>query len=80
MDRIVVLGSGTMAVGIAAGFIEAGVPVVVLGRSLEKARTALAASVETARGLAGAALAPAAHVAGEMLALADVPIAGVVAH
>ena len=41
-QTIVVLGTGTMAVGIAAGFIEAGMPLVVLGRSIEKAQTALA--------------------------------------
>lgn len=67
MDRIIVLGSGTMAVGIAAGFIEAGVPVVVLGRSLAKAQAALSASLETARQLSGVTSdASAGHDAGEV--------------
>jgi 3-hydroxybutyryl-CoA dehydrogenase len=46
--KVVVLGTGTMAAGIAAGFIDAGVPVIVLGRSLDKAQ----ASIESARKLA----------------------------
>ena len=41
-QTIVVLGTGTMAVGIAAGFIEAGMPLVILGRTIEKAEVALA--------------------------------------
>ncbi len=41
-QTIVVLGTGTMAVGIAAGFIEAGMPLVVLGRSIDKAQATLA--------------------------------------
>ena len=53
MDSIVVLGSGTMAIGIAAGFIEAGVPVVLLGRSLARAQAALSASLATASRLSG---------------------------
>ena len=46
--KVVVLGTGTMAAGIAAGFIDAGVPVVVLGRDLSKAQ----ASIDSARQLA----------------------------
>ncbi len=39
--RVVVLGTGTMAAGIAAGFIDAGVPLVILGRSLDKAQACI---------------------------------------
>ncbi len=46
--RVVVLGTGTMAAGIAAGFMDAGVGVVMLGRSVEKAQ----ASIDAARKLA----------------------------
>ncbi|WP_206668708.1 3-hydroxyacyl-CoA dehydrogenase NAD-binding domain-containing protein [Lacisediminimonas profundi] len=42
MEKIVVIGTGTMAVGIGAGFINAGMAVVFLGRSLDKAATVLA--------------------------------------
>ena len=42
------MGTGTMAAGIAAGFIDAGVPVVVLGRDTAKAQ----ACVDAARQLA----------------------------
>lgn len=48
---IVVLGTGTMAVGIAAGFIEAGMPLIVLGRSIEKAQNTLAQARELAQSL-----------------------------
>ena len=41
MDRIVVIGTGTMAAGIAAGFIAEGLPVTLLGRSSEKASACL---------------------------------------
>lgn len=41
-QTVVVLGTGTMAVGIAAGFIEAGISSIVLGRTIEKAEVALA--------------------------------------
>ncbi len=66
MDRIVVLGSGTMGVGIAAGFIEAGVPVVVLGRSRDKAQAALGAALATASQLSGAPPDARPHAAGEI--------------
>jgi 3-hydroxybutyryl-CoA dehydrogenase len=46
--KVVILGTGTMAAGIAAGFIDAGIPVVVLGRSLDKAQ----ASIDAGRQLA----------------------------
>ena len=41
MDRIVVIGTGTMAAGIAAGFIAEGLPITILGRSSEKASACL---------------------------------------
>ena len=47
-QTVVVLGTGTMAAGIAAGFLEVGMPLVVLGRSIEKAQ----ATLEQARKLA----------------------------
>ena len=46
---IVVLGTGTMAVGIASGFIEAGMPLVLLGRSIEKAQSTLSQAQELAK-------------------------------
>jgi 3-hydroxybutyryl-CoA dehydrogenase len=46
--QVVILGTGTMAAGIAAGFIDAGIPVVMLGRDSAKAQ----ACVEAARQLA----------------------------
>jgi 3-hydroxybutyryl-CoA dehydrogenase len=42
MRTIVVIGTGTMAAGIAAGFIAEQYSVVILGRSLEKANSCLA--------------------------------------
>jgi 3-hydroxybutyryl-CoA dehydrogenase len=59
MEKIVVIGTGTMAVGIGAGFIDAGMEVVCLGRTAEKAKAALNAAQKTAAVLAaGAARAP----------------------
>lgn len=46
--QVVILGTGIMAAGIAAGFIDAGIPVVMLGRDSAKAQ----ACVEAARQLA----------------------------
>jgi 3-hydroxybutyryl-CoA dehydrogenase len=66
MDKIVVLGSGTMAVGIAAGFMEAGVPVVILARSLAKAQSALTASLQTACELSTKEVLAPPHAAGEI--------------
>ena len=37
MKKVVVLGAGTMAVGIAAGFISSGYGVILLGRNVERA-------------------------------------------
>ena len=42
MRKVVVIGSGTMAAGIAAGFMDAHYSVVILGRSIEKASSCLA--------------------------------------
>jgi 3-hydroxybutyryl-CoA dehydrogenase len=46
VEKIVVIGTGTMAVGIGAGFIDAGFQVVFLGRSVDKA---LATAAEAKR-------------------------------
>lgn len=45
MRYVAVIGTGTMATGIAAGFIEEGVAVTILGRSLDKAKACLDAAV-----------------------------------
>lgn len=55
MEKIVVIGTGTMAVGIAAGFIDAGMEVVVLGRSSEKALASLTGAQKLADTLASGA-------------------------
>jgi 3-hydroxybutyryl-CoA dehydrogenase len=65
MDRIVVIGTGTMADGIGAGFIDAGASVVFLGRSVEKAGLALARAVQIAQGM-NAASSAARHEAGSI--------------
>lgn len=52
MEKIVVIGTGTMAVGIGAGFIDAGCEVIVLGRERAKAQKALAQAQQTAASLA----------------------------
>ena len=48
---VVVLGTGTMAAGIAAGFLEVGMPLIVLGRSIEKAQTTLEQACKLAQTL-----------------------------
>lgn len=58
MEKIVVMGTGTMAVGIGAGFIDAGLDVVFLGRSTDKAQRALDEARKLATGLAGGASRP----------------------
>jgi 3-hydroxybutyryl-CoA dehydrogenase len=63
-QTIVVLGTGTMAVGIAAGFIEAGMPLVVLGRSIEKAEATLADAHKLALSLGAQVPSDASHHAG----------------
>jgi 3-hydroxybutyryl-CoA dehydrogenase len=70
-QTVVVLGTGTMAVGIAAGFIEAGMPSVVLGRTLEKAEAALADAYKLAQTLGAQIQNPAAHQAGLIHAWSD---------
>ena len=55
MEKIVVIGTGTMAVGIGAGFIDAGMPVVFLGRDMGRAEATLAAAAKTAAALAAGA-------------------------
>ena len=52
MEKIVVIGTGTMAVGIGAGFIDAGFELIVLGRDRAKAQKALAQAQQTAASLA----------------------------
>ena len=54
-DKIVVIGTGTMAVGIGAGFIDAGFEVVFLGRTEDKAAQVLADSHALALKLSNAA-------------------------
>ncbi len=41
MSRVVVIGTGTMGVGISAGFLASGVDTIILGRTPEKARSCL---------------------------------------
>ncbi len=45
MAYVTVIGTGTMATGIAAGFLGADVPVVVLGRTKEKAQQCLEGAI-----------------------------------
>jgi 3-hydroxybutyryl-CoA dehydrogenase len=74
VEKIVVIGTGTMAVGIAAGFIDAGMDVVVLGRSEDKARATLVGAQKLAEGLAaGAARKPAAVFTGTIEGWNDWP-------
>jgi 3-hydroxybutyryl-CoA dehydrogenase len=41
MKKVVILGTGTMAIGIAAGFISSGHAVILLGRNTERAHAAV---------------------------------------
>ena len=41
MSKVVVIGTGTMGVGIAAGFLASGADTIILGRSTEKAASCL---------------------------------------
>lgn len=41
MKKVVILGTGTMAIGIAAGFISSGHAVILLGRNTERAHAAI---------------------------------------
>lgn len=56
LEKIVVIGTGTMAVGIGAGFIDAGMEVVFLGRDIEKAEKALVDARKIAIGLTSGAV------------------------
>jgi 3-hydroxybutyryl-CoA dehydrogenase len=51
MKKVVVLGTGTMAVGIAAGFISSGCGVILLGRNIERTKAAVSEVVDLAEGL-----------------------------
>ena len=53
MKKIVVIGTGTMAVGIGAGFIDAGMDVVFLGRTEGKCQAVSSAARKAAALLAG---------------------------
>jgi 3-hydroxybutyryl-CoA dehydrogenase len=56
MAKIVVIGTGTMAAGIGAGFIDSGLEVVFLGRSIDKASKSLTDAHVLAMGLAAGAV------------------------
>ena len=62
--RVVVLGTGIMAGGIAAGFVAAGRPVTVLGRDLSRAQATLDSALALAGPAAPASPAAAAHRTG----------------
>jgi 3-hydroxybutyryl-CoA dehydrogenase len=51
MPKIVVIGTGTMAAGIAAGFIAEQYSVIILGRSIEKADSCLTKAVALTQGI-----------------------------
>lgn len=48
-SKVVVVGTGIMGAGIAAGFIAQSIPVVILGRSLDKADACLEKSIALAK-------------------------------
>ena len=64
MNTVVVIGTGTMAAGIAAAFIATGTSVVVLGRSAEKAQASLTSAIAIARTMPGGSGAAGSHAAG----------------
>ena len=67
MDKVVIVGTGTMAVGIGAGFIDAGLNVVFLGRNADHADRARASACKVAAELvAGAARDPVSASAGSL--------------
>ena len=51
MKKVVVLGTGTMALGIAAGFISRGYGVILLGRNVERAKSTIPEIIALAKGL-----------------------------
>lgn len=66
MERVVVIGSGTMAAGIVAGFVASGFSVVVLARDAVRARLALDAGQDIARRLGGDPGEASRHAAGTL--------------
>jgi len=48
-SRVIVIGTGIMGAGIAAGFIAQSIPVVILGRSMEKADACLDKAIALAK-------------------------------
>jgi 3-hydroxybutyryl-CoA dehydrogenase len=54
MKKVAVLGTGTMAIGIAAGFISSGYGVILLGRNNERAQSAVPEIMDLAKGLGSA--------------------------
>jgi 3-hydroxybutyryl-CoA dehydrogenase len=56
MRKIIVIGTGTMAAGIAAGFIAEQYSVVILGRSVEKANSCLAKGLTLSQGTGSTAM------------------------
>ena len=55
VEKVIVIGTGTMAAGIGAGFINAGFECVFLGRQMGKARQSLVDAHALAQGLAAGA-------------------------
>ena len=51
MKKVAVLGTGTMAIGIAAGFISSGYGVILLGRNIQRAQSAIPEIMNLAKGL-----------------------------
>ncbi len=51
MKKVVVLGTGTMALGIAAGFISSGCGLILLGRNIERAEALISEIMDLAKGL-----------------------------
>ena len=45
---VAVIGTGTMAAGIAAGFISHSIPVAILGRTTEKSKACLKKAIQLA--------------------------------
>ncbi len=56
MKNVVIVGTGTMAAGIAAGFISQSVPIVILGRNKEKSTACLTKAILLSKkiGISGA--------------------------
>jgi 3-hydroxybutyryl-CoA dehydrogenase len=58
MKKVAVLGTGTMAIGIAAGFISSGYGVILLGRNKERAQSAIPEIMDLAKGLGSSSTSP----------------------